>query len=94
MPGFTIARDELGPSPCRDLGMTRPVVEAAGHHTGRVGWRGVLRAGPPVDGAELQNGLLHVALKRVVPESLKPRKIAIGTGPAKLTEVNTQAKAA
>ncbi len=30
-----------------------------------------------VDGADLQNGLLHVALKRVVPESLKPRRIAI-----------------
>ena len=32
-----------------------------------------------VDGAELRDGLLHVALKRVVPESLKPRRIAIGT---------------
>ena len=31
-----------------------------------------------VEGAELQNGLLHVALNRVVPESLKPRRIAIG----------------
>ena len=31
-----------------------------------------------VDGADLQNGLLHVGLKRVVPESLKPRRIAIG----------------
>lgn len=30
-----------------------------------------------VDGAELRNGLLHVALKRVVPESLKPRRIPI-----------------
>ena len=33
-----------------------------------------------VEGADLQNGLLHVGLKRVVPESLKPRKIIIGTG--------------
>ncbi|HVZ07440.1 Hsp20 family protein [Rhodopila sp.] len=32
-----------------------------------------------VEGADLQNGLLHVGLKRVVPEALKPRKIAIGT---------------
>ena len=32
-----------------------------------------------VDGADLQNGLLHVALKRVVPEALKPRRIAIGS---------------
>ncbi|HVC62651.1 MAG TPA: Hsp20 family protein [Acetobacteraceae bacterium] len=31
-----------------------------------------------VEGADLQNGLLHVGLKRVVPEALKPRKIAIG----------------
>jgi len=31
-----------------------------------------------VEGAELQNGLLHVSLKRVVPEALKPRRIAIG----------------
>lgn len=30
-----------------------------------------------VDGASLENGLLHVALKRVIPESLKPRRIAI-----------------
>lgn len=31
-----------------------------------------------VDGADLQNGLLHVGLKRVVPEALKPRRIEIG----------------
>jgi molecular chaperone IbpA len=31
-----------------------------------------------VDGADLQNGLLVVGLKRVVPEALKPRRIAIG----------------
>jgi molecular chaperone IbpA len=33
-----------------------------------------------VEGADVQNGLLHVGLKRVVPEALKPRKIAIGSG--------------
>jgi molecular chaperone IbpA len=33
-----------------------------------------------VDGADLQHGLLHVGLKRVVPEALKPRRIAIGSG--------------
>lgn len=32
-----------------------------------------------VEGADLQNGLLHVGLKRVVPEALKPRRIAIGS---------------
>ncbi len=31
-----------------------------------------------VDGADLQHGLLHVGLKRVVPEALKPRRISIG----------------
>jgi molecular chaperone IbpA len=33
-----------------------------------------------VDGADLQHGLLHVGLKRVVPEALKPRRIQIGAG--------------
>jgi molecular chaperone IbpA len=32
-----------------------------------------------VDGADLENGLLHVGLKRVVPEALKPRRIQIGS---------------
>jgi len=31
-----------------------------------------------VEGAELQNGLLVVQLRRVVPEALKPRRIEIG----------------
>ena len=31
-----------------------------------------------VEGAELQNGLLIVQLRRVVPEALKPRRITIG----------------
>jgi molecular chaperone IbpA len=35
-----------------------------------------------VEGADLRDGLLHVGLKRVVPEALKPRKIAIGAGEA------------
>lgn len=35
-----------------------------------------------VEGADLQNGLLHVGLKRVVPEALKPRRVAIGTSAA------------
>jgi molecular chaperone IbpA len=33
-----------------------------------------------VEGADVENGLLHVGLKRVVPEALKPRKIVIGNG--------------
>jgi len=33
-----------------------------------------------VDCADLQDGLLHVGLKRVVPDALKPRRITIGAG--------------
>ncbi len=32
-----------------------------------------------VDGANLKNGLLHVGLKRVVPEAMKPRRIPLGS---------------
>lgn len=32
-----------------------------------------------VEGAELQNGLLHIGVRRVVPEALKPRRIQIGS---------------
>jgi molecular chaperone IbpA len=38
-----------------------------------------------VEGADLQNGLLHVGLKRVVPEALKPRRIPIGSAPTDAT---------
>ena len=49
-----------------------------------------------VEGADLKNGLLHVGLKRVVPEALKPRKIQIGGGaPAIANDTNVvDAKAA
>ena len=33
-----------------------------------------------IDSADLQDGLLHVGLKRVVPDALKPRRISIGAG--------------
>jgi len=33
-----------------------------------------------LDGASLDNGLLHVELTREVPEALKPRTIQISTG--------------
>jgi len=32
-----------------------------------------------VQSASFENGLLHIALKREVPEAMKPRKIEIGT---------------
>jgi molecular chaperone IbpA len=41
-----------------------------------------------VDGADLRNGLLHVGLKRVVPEALKPRRIAIGGATASAAIAN------
>jgi molecular chaperone IbpA len=44
-----------------------------------------------VDGADLQHGLLHVALRRVVPEALKPRRIAIGAAPAAQPAINGSA---
>ena len=36
--------------------------------------------------ARLENGLLHVNLEREVPEAMKPRKIAIGSGESTLIE--------
>jgi len=46
-----------------------------------------------VEGADVQHGLLHVGLKRVVPESLKPRKIAIGTSAPAVLANDSQAAA-
>ena len=43
-----------------------------------------------VEGADLANGLLHVQLKRVVPEALKPRRIQVqATRPAIEAPVET-----
>jgi molecular chaperone IbpA len=41
-----------------------------------------------VTGAEMENGLLHVDLKREIPDAMKPRTIAIngGKGASKLIE--------
>jgi molecular chaperone IbpA len=42
-----------------------------------------------VSGASLENGLLHVELKRQLPESKKPRQISItGVAPKTLEQVN------
>jgi molecular chaperone IbpA len=40
-----------------------------------------------VKGADLRDGLLHIDLVRNVPERLKPRTIAIGTGKAEAKQV-------
>ena len=45
-----------------------------------------------VKGAKLENGLLHIALERVVPEEKKPRRIAING--ATVQTIEGQAKAA
>src|SRR6201995_448590 len=47
-----------------------------------------------VEGADLKNGLLHVGLKRVVPEALKPRRIAIGGAQPQVIANDTQEEAA
>jgi molecular chaperone IbpA len=47
-----------------------------------------------VDGADLENGLLHVSLKRVVPEALKPRRIQIQGAAPRVIEANEQAQPA
>jgi molecular chaperone IbpA len=45
-----------------------------------------------VEGASLENGLLHVALKRVVPEALKPRRIEITAAPGQKLVANDGAE--
>ncbi len=45
-----------------------------------------------VEGASLKNGLLHVGLKRVIPEALKPRRIAIGGAPAQQPAIANDAQ--
>jgi len=49
-----------------------------------------------VEGADLQHGLRHVALRRVVPESMRPRRIAIGaaTAPAIANDAEARTHAA
>jgi molecular chaperone IbpA len=38
-----------------------------------------------VMGADMENGLLHINLRREIPESMKPRTIPIGKGPGPKT---------
>ena len=44
-----------------------------------------------VVGAALKNGLLHIDLKRNIPEELKPRKIEISSAPAKAKQIEGKA---
>jgi molecular chaperone IbpA len=44
-----------------------------------------------VTGATLKNGLLHIDLKREVPEELKPRKIEITSAQAKAKQIEAKA---
>ena len=72
------------------------VEEAAGFSSGE--WferRFELADHIQVVGARMENGLLHVDLKREIPEALKPRRIAINaSAQAKPTLVEGSAKAA
>ena len=44
-----------------------------------------------VSGAELRNGLLHIDLKRNIPEEMKPRRIAIAATQAEAKQIEAQA---
>jgi molecular chaperone IbpA len=44
-----------------------------------------------VTGARLENGLLHIDLKREIPEAMKPRQIPIGAGSAKVIDAKKAA---
>lgn len=46
-----------------------------------------------VRGAQLENGLLHIELERIVPEEKKPRRVTIN-GSAQSRVIDTKAKAA
>ena len=45
-------------------------------------------------GATMENGLLHIDLKRELPEAMKPRRIAIGTGNGSQKAIDVEANAA
>lgn len=45
-----------------------------------------------VTGANLKNGLLHVTLVRVLPESVRPKSIPIGTDQANLVDLSKSAQ--
>ena len=47
-----------------------------------------------VEGASLENGLLQLSLRRVVPEALKPRRIAVQAGQPAQIAADEQAAAA
>ena len=43
-----------------------------------------------VNGAVLKNGLLHIELKRNIPEEMKPRRIEIAAAPGKARQIEAQ----
>nr|WP_245214427.1 Hsp20 family protein [Pararoseomonas indoligenes] len=47
-----------------------------------------------VEGASLENGLLHVSLRREVPEQLKPRRIEISQGAPQRPAIEGRVEAA
>ena len=47
-----------------------------------------------VQGASLENGLLHIDLAREIPEAMKPRKISISAASSQPTAIESQSEAA
>ncbi len=45
-----------------------------------------------VVGAQLKNGLLHIDLKRNIPEEMKPRRIEIAAGAQKAKQIEAKAE--
>lgn len=47
-----------------------------------------------VENADLTNGMLHVTIKRVVPEALKPRRVAINSNSAGTKTISSNTESA
>ncbi|MCC0029360.1 MAG: Hsp20 family protein [Brucellaceae bacterium] len=76
--------------------------EESAEETGEVLYRGIatraftrrfqLADFVEVTGAELKNGLLHIDLKREIPEEMKARKIALSAANGKAKQIEGKAK--
>jgi molecular chaperone IbpA len=102
--GFRPAEHDLGVNDNKLVISGRPVTEGQKNEVLYRGIAGraferrfVLADHMVVEGADLSNGLLHVGLKRVVPEALKPRRIEVNATPSQpviANDGNQTAKAA
>ena len=81
---------------------TGEAIEDGAEETGEVLYRGIatraftrrfqLADFVEVTGAELKNGLLHIDLKREIPEEMKARKIALSAANGKAKQIEGKAK--